>query len=181
MVLIIDACHSAAVVEQPWFKPGPMGSRGLGQLAYDKRMRVLAASQANDFAIEASGIGHGLLTYALTIDGLESGKADHQPKNRKIELGEWLAWGVQRVPKLHQSLRTERSVTHVVKGVQEKANLVILKAAGNGVMARPFVAEAEDDLKDSSLAKDRPAQSPQLFDFAPKGQEDIVLEEEEDP
>jgi hypothetical protein len=144
-------------------------------------MRVLAASQANDFAIEASGIGHGLLTYALTIDGLEGGKADHQPKNRKIELGEWLAWGVQRVPELHQLLRTQGSISHLVKGVQEKANLVILKAAGDGVMARPFVAEAEDDLKDSSLAKDRPAQSPQLFDFAPKEEGDIVLEEVKKP
>jgi hypothetical protein len=48
MALVVDACHPAASVEQPWFKPGPMGSRGLGQLAYDKRMRVLAASQADD-------------------------------------------------------------------------------------------------------------------------------------
>jgi hypothetical protein len=46
MVMILDACYSAASIESADFKPGPMGSRGLGQLAYDKRIRVLAASQA---------------------------------------------------------------------------------------------------------------------------------------
>jgi hypothetical protein len=42
MAIIIDACHSAASFEGEGFKPGPMGSRGLGQLAYDKRIRILA-------------------------------------------------------------------------------------------------------------------------------------------
>jgi hypothetical protein len=41
LVLIVDACHSAAAVEGTDFKPGPMGSRGLGQLSYDKGMRIL--------------------------------------------------------------------------------------------------------------------------------------------
>ncbi len=54
-----------------------MGSRGLGQLAYDKAMRVLAASQADDVALEAQvkGEGHGLLTYALVREGLLGRKA----------------------------------------------------------------------------------------------------------
>jgi uncharacterized caspase-like protein len=47
VAMIIDACHSAASVDQPGFKPGPMGDRGLGQLAYDKGMRILAATQAD--------------------------------------------------------------------------------------------------------------------------------------
>lgn len=38
-VMVIDACNAAASVEGGGFKPGPMGSRGLGQLAYDKAMR----------------------------------------------------------------------------------------------------------------------------------------------
>ena len=45
-VLVLDACHSAAAGAPPGFKPGPLGSRGLAQLAYDKGMRVLAASQS---------------------------------------------------------------------------------------------------------------------------------------
>ncbi len=48
LVLIVNACQSAAAVEGEGFKPGPMGRRGLGQLAYDKGMRVLAATQADN-------------------------------------------------------------------------------------------------------------------------------------
>lgn len=59
MVMIIDACHSAANVEAGDFKPGPMGSRGLGQLAYDKGMRILAASQSDAMALESERLRHG--------------------------------------------------------------------------------------------------------------------------
>ena len=55
LAMVVDACHSAAAVQQPGFKPGPLGGRGLGQLAYDKGMRVLAASQADDVAVESRG------------------------------------------------------------------------------------------------------------------------------
>ena len=44
---------------------------GLGQLAYDKRMRVLAASQADQTAQETQELGQGVLTYVLLTDGLE--------------------------------------------------------------------------------------------------------------
>src|SRR5262249_47819877 len=65
LVLIVDACQSEATIQTEGFKPGPMGSRGLGQLAYDKGMRVLAASKARESAFERDKIGHGLLSYAL--------------------------------------------------------------------------------------------------------------------
>jgi hypothetical protein len=55
LAMIIDACHSAASVDQPGFKPGPMGDRGLGQLAYDKGMRILAATQAVTWCTHISG------------------------------------------------------------------------------------------------------------------------------
>jgi hypothetical protein len=55
--MIIDSCFSASAAETPTFKPGPMGSRGLGQLSYDKGMRILAATQANDVALESSKLG----------------------------------------------------------------------------------------------------------------------------
>ena len=65
-VLIIDACHSAASIAAGGFKPGPMGDAGLGQLAFDKGIRVLAATQADDVAMESSLLGLGLLTASLT-------------------------------------------------------------------------------------------------------------------
>ena len=110
MVMIIDACHSAAAVESADFKPGPMGSRGLGQLAYDKGMRILAASQADSVALESADLGHGLLTYALLKEGLELGQADFAAKDDKILLSEWLAYGVDRLPKLYAEKLGPRGV-----------------------------------------------------------------------
>jgi len=80
MAMIVDACHSVASVENGEFKPGPMGSRGLGQLAYEKGMLLLAASQAEDVALEPQELKHGLLTYALALDGLEAKQADWKPR-----------------------------------------------------------------------------------------------------
>jgi WD40 repeat protein len=69
LVLIVDACHAeAAIRPESGFKPGPMGSRGMGQLAYDKGMRILAATQPDTTAAEVDNINqrgkiqHGLLT-----------------------------------------------------------------------------------------------------------------------
>lgn len=69
-VVIIDACHSGASVAANGFKPGPMGDRTLGQLAFDKGIRILAATQADNVAGEEAGRGLGLLTAALIDVGL---------------------------------------------------------------------------------------------------------------
>lgn len=108
MALIIDACHSAASVDDGRFKPGPMGDPGLGQLAFDKGIRILAASQANALALEFGRIGHGLLSYALFHDGLNGPTADSNGDG-KVLIGEWLSWGVTRVPGLAVEL-TGRAV-----------------------------------------------------------------------
>jgi uncharacterized caspase-like protein len=106
MVMIIDACHAAAFTGKD-FKPGPMGSRGLGQLAYDKGMRILTATQASDFALESGSLGQGLLSYALVEDGLKAGRADFMPvPDGKITMKEWLEYGVDDVPRLYQKLKS---------------------------------------------------------------------------
>jgi hypothetical protein len=112
MTLILDACFSAESVQAGDFKPGPLGSRGLGQLAYDKRMCVLAASQSDEVAHEYDYLQEGLLTYVLTHDGLEEGKADWRPVDKKIMTGEWLAYAANAVPKF---------VPDQSKGVDSKA------------------------------------------------------------
>lgn len=104
--MIIDACHSAAAVEGDGFKPGPMGSRGFGQLAYDKGMRVLAATQADDFALEIEKLKHGLLSHALVAEGLAAGRADWKPADKRIELAEWLGYARKRVPELHAEVKS---------------------------------------------------------------------------
>jgi WD40 repeat protein len=105
LVIVLDACYSAASIEDGNFRPGPMGSRGLGQLAYDKRIRVLAASQATQPAGEAGALGMGYLSYALVKNGLEQNQADWQPKDGTIWLREWLAYAVEQTPKLYAAVR----------------------------------------------------------------------------
>ncbi len=106
LVMIVDACHSAAAIEGTDFKPGPMGSRGLGQLSYDKGMRILTATQADNVALEKGGLG--LLMRALLQDGLASWQADYKPKDKSIMLTEWLSYGVERVPRLYEEMKGGR-------------------------------------------------------------------------
>ena len=77
-----------------------MGSHGLGQLSYDKGMRILTATQAADVAYGLGTLKQGLLTYVLVKDGIEAGKADFKPVDKKITISEWLAYGEVGVPKL---------------------------------------------------------------------------------
>jgi len=78
-----------------------MGSRGLGQLAYDKGMRVLAASQADDVAIESRSLRQGLLTYAIVRNGLQQKGAAF---DGRITLGGLLRYGERHVPSLYQEV-----------------------------------------------------------------------------
>jgi len=110
MVMVVDTCHSAATVEEPGFKPGPMGSRGLGQLAYDKGMKILAASQANDVALESEKLKQGLLTYALVHDGLEARQAV-KPGTNAITLESWLEYASERVPILYEEVQKNQIQT----------------------------------------------------------------------
>ena len=115
MTFILDSCSSASSVESNNFKPGPMGSSGLGQLAYDKRMRILAASQPNQAARESDTLHQGLLSYALVQLGLAEGLADWNPKDSKIVVGEWLSYAADAVPKFLQSgaIKAARGLTPI--------------------------------------------------------------------
>ena len=106
MVMVVDACHSAAAVAGTNFKPGSMGSRGLGQLAYDKGMRILTATQTDNIALETNQVRQGLLSYALVQNGLKEEKANYLPHDDKITLAEWLSYGVMRVPELYADMRS---------------------------------------------------------------------------
>lgn len=125
MALIIDSCQAAAAVESLDFKPGPFGSRGFGQLAYDKRLKVLTATQADNRALEADGkIKGGLLTYALVTEGLESGDADSGPeKDGKITLDEWLNYGADRVYSLYKAVTSGKKKGLVWKRVDNSKDL----------------------------------------------------------
>ena len=111
MVMIIDACHSAASVAAGGFKPGPMGDAGLGQLAFDKGIRILAATQADDVALEDRRLGQGLLTYAVTRDGLGSargGGGAPRQADGTVPLDSLLRYAVARMPKLEAEIEADR-------------------------------------------------------------------------
>ena len=158
MTFVLDSCQSASSVEANDFKPGSMGRRGLGQLAYDKRIRILAASQGNQEARETNLLAsagaeasqekvRGLLSYALTDEGLLAGKADWKPVDGKITVGEWLTYAADAVPNGLQAggLQTGRGFLTV----EEK----------------PGTVEA--------------TQTPAVFDFSKK--DSFVLEEKKEP
>lgn len=118
MALIIDACHSSASVANGRFKPGPMGDSGLGQLAWDKNLLVLAATQADDVAREDAWLGQGLLTYALAREGLAPGnpKADSNADG-EVSLDEWLGYAMVRLPEL-SSRRSNATAVGGPRGLQ---------------------------------------------------------------
>ena len=100
LLLVIDACNSGQALEAEEKRRGPMNSKGLAQLAYEKGMFILTAAQSYQAALEASHLGHGLLTYALVEEGLKQGAADSGPKDGQIVSREWLDYATDRVPKV---------------------------------------------------------------------------------
>jgi WD40 repeat protein len=100
LLLVIDACNSGQALETEEKRRGPMNSKGLAQLAYEKGMYILTASQSYQAAQEISRIGHGLLTYALVVEGLGKGMADFEPRDGKIVMREWLDYASGRVPQI---------------------------------------------------------------------------------
>ena len=100
LLFVIDACNSGQALEAEEKRRGPMNSRGLAQLAYEKGMYVLTAAQSYQAAQEVSELGHGLLTYALITEGLDSASADVEPKDGRVVAREWLDYATGRVPRL---------------------------------------------------------------------------------
>jgi uncharacterized caspase-like protein len=101
-LLVIDACNSGQALEAAEKRRGPMNSRGLAQLAYEKGMYVLTAAQSYQAAMEAAKLGHGYLTYALVEEGLKTAAADIQPADGQVFLKEWLDYATQRVPQMQE-------------------------------------------------------------------------------
>jgi hypothetical protein len=102
-LLVIDACNSGQALDAEEKRRGPMNSKGLAQLAYEKGMYVLTAAQSYQAAQEAAKFGHGFLTYALVEEGLKQGAADREPKNGSIDIREWLNFATDEVPKMQEN------------------------------------------------------------------------------
>jgi hypothetical protein len=174
LVFVVDACHSAAGIQGAGFKPGPMGSRGLGQLSYDKGMRILTSTQADDVALEFNLVEMGLLTYALTRDAVEARRADFLPADRRITVSEWLAYAVERVPTLHAELESKLSAAGGRAPLAGDAQARLIRYAG----LRPQPARRAPRTPAGARGLSAPAvriQQPALFDFARRHGRDAIL------
>jgi WD40 repeat protein/uncharacterized caspase-like protein len=99
LLLIIDACNSGQALNAEDQRRGPMNVRGLAQLAYEKGMYVLTASQSDEVAFESAGLKHSYLAYALVEEGIKSSAADAD-RNGQVLLKEWFDYATERVPRI---------------------------------------------------------------------------------
>lgn len=112
LLLVIDACNSGQALESEEKRRGPMNSKGLAQLAYEKGMYILTAAQSFQAALEAAQLGHGLLTYALVEEGLKTSAADNEPKDGMVSAREWLDFATERVPQMQaEKMKDSRGIS----------------------------------------------------------------------
>ncbi len=142
VALILDACHSGQALESEEWRVGPMNSRGLSQLAWEKNMDILAASQSNETAKEVSKLGHGLLTYAL-LQGFS--KAPRTAGS--LSMRNWLDFGAAQVPQL---LGNDREIKVKAARAQRSAQRVYKK--NQLLIQTPRVFHANDDSPDWMVA-----------------------------
>jgi len=102
MLFVIDARNSGQALEAEEKRRGPMNSKGLAQLAYEKGMYILTAAQNYQAALEAAELGHGYLTFALIEDGLKRGLADRDPKDGLALAREWFNYAEERAPQIQR-------------------------------------------------------------------------------
>jgi WD40 repeat protein/uncharacterized caspase-like protein len=140
LVLIIDACNSGQALEAEEKRRGPMNSKGLAQLAYEKGMYVLTATQSYQAALEVGQFGHGLLTYALIEEALKNSAAEVSPSTAELGVREWLDYAAARVPELQRTfLSQSRQLEH---GIEQTA----LESQGRAAQEpRVFYRRESDD------------------------------------
>src|SRR6185369_4661282 len=102
LLLVIDACYSGQAIESKEKRRGPMNTKGLAQLAYEKGIYVLTASQNIEVAYEADALKHSYLAYALIEDGLKKRAADAN-HDGKIFLDEWFDYANTQVPRIRRA------------------------------------------------------------------------------
>jgi hypothetical protein len=150
MFMIIDACNSGQALEnkdEP--RRGPMNTRGLAQLAYEKGMYILTASQNFEEAFVSEKLKHSYLTYALVEDGLKTNAADAD-HNGEVTLREWFDYAVARVPKLREATLQSKSLDQVdptVKAVRSQKSQTPRVFYRRELDAQPFIVATSHPTK----------------------------------
>lgn len=97
VVFVLDACESGAELDAENGRVGPFSFKGFAQMAYDKGIFVISATQATADAHEDPELCHARFTYILVEDGLVSKFADWRPKDNVITAKEWLQFGAENL------------------------------------------------------------------------------------
>lgn len=95
MCVVLDTCQSGGATGAD-FKPAPLASRGFGQLAYDKKMLLVAAAQSDQYAMESDRVKAGVLTWAFAAEAL--------PKHATGSLGDVAVTAAELVPLVIKSI-----------------------------------------------------------------------------
>jgi WD40 repeat protein len=120
LLMVIDACNSGQALEAEEKRRGPMNSKGMAQLAYEKGMYILTAAQSYQAAQETSQLGHGLLTYVLVEEGLKETAADNDPKDGEVGIREWFDYASTRVPNMQiEKMKQARGIGLTLSFVQD--------------------------------------------------------------
>ena len=120
LLLLIDACNSGQVLVSEDERRGPMNTKGLAQLAYDKGMYILTASQNVESAYVSEALKSSYLSYALTEEGLKTSAADNMPKDGLVSVREWFDYATNRVPQLRQVVSDGLLKAEQGKGLEEE-------------------------------------------------------------
>jgi hypothetical protein len=120
ILLVIDACNSGQVLESFDARHGPMNNKGLAQLAYDKGMYILTASQSIEPAYVSEALKRSYLSYALVEEGLKTPVADTHPKDGKITVKEWFDYAGRRVPQLRKDVNEGLFAVEAKKDLEEE-------------------------------------------------------------
>jgi hypothetical protein len=78
-----------------------MGSRGLGQLAYNKKIRILTAAKEQSY--EMSDLQMSALSYILLEKGLKGREADRYPSDNRLTLRELMEYAEEEVPRFYET------------------------------------------------------------------------------
>lgn len=129
ILMIIDACNSGQALNAEEQRRGPMNSRGLAQLAYEKGIYILTAAQSEQAALEVSKFGHGLLTYSL-LEGLR--KAEKSGDGTITERN-WFDYAVRQVPQMQIDEMKKRDVEIKSGKSDSRSGVVFIKGANKNL------------------------------------------------
>lgn len=118
IAMIIDACYAGAIVGTTDFTPGPVGGHGLGQLAYDKSIWILAATQPDDVAVEVGSLKMGLLTAVLSRGLTATGGPADFDKDNDLTLDNWFDYTADNFAEITEEMRRGGGSTTNSRGVR---------------------------------------------------------------